>query len=58
MMALYPDLVDLSRIEDPYGSWPLDLKGENPRLSTAGYGEYLIETTVEAVGRKVLELGL
>ncbi len=57
-MALYPDLVDLSRIEDPYGSWPLDLKGENPRLSTAGYGEYLIETTVEAVGCKVVELGL
>ncbi|MEA4864913.1 MAG: hypothetical protein VB088_05865 [Sphaerochaeta sp.] len=58
MMALNPDLVDLSRIEDPYGSWPLDLKGEEQRLSTAGYGEHLIETTVGAGGCKVVELGL
>ncbi len=58
MMALHPDLVDLSRIEDPSGAWPLGVKGEDPRLSTAAYGQYLIETTVEAIGRKLLELGL
>lgn len=58
MMALYPDLVDLSRIEDSSGAWPLGVKGEDPRLSNAAYGEYLIQTTVEAIGRKLLELGL
>jgi creatinine amidohydrolase len=51
------DLVDLSRIEDPSGL-AAGVKGEDPRLSTAEYGEYLIETTVEAIGRKLLELGL
>ncbi|ADY14561.1 creatininase family protein [Sphaerochaeta globosa] len=58
MMALYPDLVDLGRIEDAGGAWPLGVKGEDPRLSDAAYGEFLIQTTVDAIGGKLLELGL
>ena len=56
MMALHPDLVDLSRL-DP-ASWPLGVKGEDPRTSSASWGEYLLETTVQAIGRKLQELGL
>lgn len=58
MMALHPSLVDLSRIGDLSDPWPLGVKGEDPRLSTAAYGEYLLQTTSEAIGRKLLELGL
>ena len=56
MMALHPDLVDLSRL-DP-SSWPLGVKGEDPRTSSAAWGEYLLETTVQSIGRKLQELGL
>lgn len=56
MMALSPNLVDLSRLDSE--SWPLGVKGEDPRLSDAAYGQYIIETTVQSIGQKLQELGL
>lgn len=56
MMALHPDLVDLARIDGPDGL--VGVRGEDPRLSTAAWGDYLIEATVDAIGRKLVELGL
>jgi creatinine amidohydrolase len=56
MMALHPGLVDLSKLEQD--TWPLGVKGEDPRLSSAAYGEYILETTVNAIGQKLQELGL
>lgn len=56
MMALHPELVDLSRLDQD--TWPLGVKGEDPRLSTAAHGEYILETTVNAIGQKLQELGL
>lgn len=58
MMALYPDLVDLSRLDSKADTWPLGVKGEDPRHSTAVWGEYLLETTESAIVRKLQELGL
>ena len=58
MMALYPDLVDLSKLDADPDSWPLGVKGEDPRHATAIWGEYLLETTVAAIDKKLLELGL
>lgn len=56
MMALHPELVNLATLEQD--TWPLGVKGEDPRLSSAAYGEYILETTVNAIGQKLQELGL
>ncbi|MBJ2355365.1 creatininase family protein [Sphaerochaeta sp. S2] len=56
MMALHPELVNLAILEQD--TWPLGVKGEDPRLSSAAYGEYILETTVNAIGQKLQELGL
>jgi creatinine amidohydrolase len=58
MMALHPDLVDLAILGSSEAPWPLGVRGEDPRLSTAEYGRHLVDTTVDAIGRKLLELGL
>ncbi|MFA6696302.1 MAG: creatininase family protein, partial [Sphaerochaeta sp.] len=42
MMALHPELVNLAILEQD--TWPLGVKGEDPRLSSAAYGEYILET--------------
>lgn len=55
MMALHPELVDLSLLDSPF---PLGVHGEDPRLSSSVYGEMLLETTVLSIGEKLEELGL
>jgi len=58
LMAVAPDLVDLSRLPDDADDRSNGIIGKDPRESTAAYGEELIETTVRLIGRKLDELGV
>jgi creatinine amidohydrolase len=57
-MAVAPDLVDLSRLPKSRKEKPLGVFGEDPRDSTAAYGEELIERTLALIGAKLDELGV
>lgn len=56
MMAIRPDLVDLSRLPEDPDSWPLGVGGEDPRESDPEFGNSLIEETLVALGRKLDQL--
>ncbi|MCX6095025.1 MAG: creatininase family protein [Candidatus Bipolaricaulota bacterium] len=58
LMAVDPDLVDLSRLPKSRKEKPLGVFGEDPRDSTAAYGEELIEKTLALIGSKLDELGV
>ena len=58
MMAVAPELVDLSRLPADRGQWPQGIGGEDPRDATVEYGEELLEATLELIGGKLDELGV
>jgi len=58
MMAVNPELVDLTQLPADREVWPQGVGGEDPRDSTAEYGEELIEATVQLLGAKLDELGV
>ena len=58
MMAVAPDLVDLSQLPTDRGQWPQGVGGEDPRDSTVDFGEELIEASVALLGAKLDELGV
>jgi len=58
LMAVSPDLVDLSRLPADRNQWPQGVGGEDPRDATAEYGEELLEATVALIGKKLDELGV
>jgi len=58
LMAVAPELVDLSRLQSSRTEKPLGVYGEDPRDSTAAYGAELIETTLGLIGAKLDELGV
>jgi len=58
MMAVAPDLVDLGRLPTEPDEWPQGVGGEDPRDSTAEFGEELIEASLTLLGRKLDELGV
>jgi creatinine amidohydrolase len=58
MMAVRPDLVDLSQLPEDRAVWPQGVGGEDPRGSTADFGDELIEATVALIGQKLDELGV
>jgi creatinine amidohydrolase len=58
LMAVAPELVDLSRLPASRKEKPLGVSGEDPRDSTAAYGEELIEKTIALIGAKLDELGV
>jgi len=58
LMAVEPDLVDLSMLPDDRNQWPQGVAGEDPRDSTTEYGEELMEATLALIGNKLDELGL
>jgi len=59
MMALTPELVDLSKLSKDRAEWPQGVeKGEDPRDSTPEFGEELIEATLSLIGAKLDELGI
>ena len=57
VMALRPDLVDLSRLAADRSVWPQGVGGEDPRDSTVEYGEACIEACLDLLGAKLADLG-
>ena len=57
MMALRPDLVDLSRLSPDRSIWPQGVGGEDPRDSTPEYGEACLAASLDLIGAKLAELG-
>lgn len=58
MMAVAPDLVDLAQLPTDRETWPQGVGGEDPRDSTAEFGEELLAETVGLIGAKLDELGI
>jgi len=58
LMAVAPDLVDLSQLPADRTVWPQGVGGEDPRDSTAEFGEELIEATLALIGARLDELGV
>ncbi len=57
MMAIRPELVDLSQLPGDRSVHPLGVHGEDPRDSSASYGRELISDTVAALEKKLAEYG-
>jgi creatinine amidohydrolase len=58
LMAVDPDLVDLSRLPEDPAVWPQGVAGEDPRLATPEYGDRLLNKTVELIGAYLDRLGI
>ena len=58
MMALHPDLVDLSQIEDDRSVWPQGVGGEDPRDSTAAHGEECLSVSLKALADHLESIGV
>ena len=56
LMAVAPELVDLSLLPEDRDQWPQGVKGEDPRDATVAFGEELIEDTLALIGSKLSEL--
>jgi creatinine amidohydrolase len=57
VMALRPELVDLSLLSPDRSIWPQGVGGEDPRDSTPEHGEECIAASLELIGAKLAELG-
>jgi creatinine amidohydrolase len=57
MMSVEPSLVDLTRLPADRDEWPEGVAGEDPRDSSAAFGDELVETTLSLIGEKLDELG-
>jgi creatinine amidohydrolase len=58
LMAVAPDLVDLSRLPGTFDGKQLGIYGEDPSGSSASFGKELIERTLALIGSKLDELGV
>jgi len=58
MMALAPELVDLTRLPANREQWPQGVNGEDPRDASAAHGEELIEAALGLIGGKLKEYGI
>jgi len=58
MMAVAPELVDLSQLPTDRDQWPEGVAGEDPRDATAAFGDELIEAALFLIGSKLDELGV
>jgi len=58
LMAVAPQLVDLSLLPEDRTEWPQGVAGEDPRDSSVDFGEELIEATLALIGDKLDELGV
>lgn len=57
MLHYRPDLVDLSQLPPP-GTWPQGVSGEDPRKSSAEYGDECAEKSLEIVRQMFTAAGL
>jgi creatinine amidohydrolase len=58
MLAVAPELVDLSQLPADRDQWPQGVHGEDPRDATAEFGEEVIEATLALIAAKLDELGV
>ena len=58
LMAVAPELVDLSLLPEDRGQWPQGVLGEDPRDATSAFGEELMEATLALIGAKLDEFGI
>lgn len=58
LLAVDPNLVDLSRLPAEPSVWPQGVSGEDPRLSNAEYGNQILDRTVELIGAHLDRLGI
>jgi creatinine amidohydrolase len=58
MMAVAPELVDLSQLPQDRDQWPQGVAGEDPRDATAAHGDESIEDTLALIGARLDELGI
>ena len=58
MMALAPELVDLTRLPANRDEWPQGVNGEDPRDASSAHGEELIQAALALIGGKLKEYGL
>lgn len=54
MLALRPDLVDMSRLPQDAATWPQGVQGEDPRQASGEYGRECLVASV-AIVRKIFE---
>ncbi len=58
LMAVDPDLVDLTRLPADPTAWPQGVAGEDPRLATSEYGHRLLNRTVDLIAAHLDRLGI
>ncbi len=58
MMALQPDLVDLSQLDQDRAVWPQGVGGEDPRDSSADHGEACLNASLEALQAHLEKIGV
>ena len=58
LMAAHPNRVDLSLLPEDRSEWPVAVGGEDPRDSTAEYGEELYEKSLALIGEALQKLGV
>jgi len=58
MLALRPDLVDMSRLPKSRSTWPQGVAGEDPRDATADFGRRCLAASVAIIKQKFKEAGL
>ncbi len=58
VMAIRPELPDLSRLPQDRDAWPQGVGGQDPRDATPAHGEECLRATIELVGRKLKEAGV
>lgn len=58
LMAAHADLVDMGELPSDPNEWPKGVGGEEPRESSAEYGDELFEKTVALVGETLAEVGV
>jgi len=58
MLAVAPELVDLSQLPVARDQWPQGVAGADPRDATATFGEALLESTLTLIGAKLHELSM
>ena len=58
MMALHPDLVDLSQLDQDRAVWPQGVGGEDPRDSSVDHGEACLKASLEALRVHLEQIGI
>lgn len=58
MMALHPDLVDLSQLDQDRAVWPQGVGGEDPRDSSVDHGEACLKASLEALRVHLEHIGI